>query len=207
MTAPVVHSFPVKRPNYITECTWVGGDDVLKLQIKFPDQAGITRVLSFDTRNTTRPGEVCLPSGLLGNDLNNLGPRARDILVAHTRMACMISGIAIPGSKEFLDAFVQNDTNNLQTAMGTVKVTDVNPTDDQSVAITFKCGTGPNYVASIGHGEINDYSFEPETQLLIVPGAIKKLFSTYVHDYPTTVLTAARKDEIVAAVLALEPWI
>jgi hypothetical protein len=119
----------------------------------------------------------------------------------------MVSGLAVPGSIEFTNAFVQADTNNLQTALGTVKVTAVAPVDDQCIDITYRQGNGPLYVVRIDHGELNSYVFVPDTQLLIVPGAIKKQFPNHVHDYPGTVLTQSQKDEIAAFVLTMSPWI
>lgn len=206
MGIPVIHTFPVKRPGFIATAQWQGPDDDLALAISFPDIGGISRSLTFQTRSTPtgNPGEICLPTS---NDLNDLGPRARDVLVAHTRMACMIAGLAVPGSKEFLDAFVQSDTNNLQSALGMVKVTAVTPTTDQLIDLTYKQGTGPGFVVTVDHGELNNYIFVPETQLLVVPGAIKKQFPTYVHDYPGTILTAAQRQAIVDYVLTLEPWV
>jgi len=161
------------------------------------------RTVSFPTTGEN-PGELCLPAS---NDVNTLGPRKRDILVAHTRMACMISGLAVPGSKEFLDAFIGQDQNNLQTAIGTVKVTQVVNVDDQCVEMTFRCGSGPTLAFEVDHGELNKYVFVPATQLLVVPGAVEKQFPTYVHNHPTQVLSQQQKDDIAAYCLTLEPWI
>jgi hypothetical protein len=49
--------------------------------------------------------------------------------------------------------------------------------------------------------------FVPDTQLLVVPGAIEKQFPTYVHDYPNTILSEQQRADIVAYVLAIAPWI
>lgn len=206
MTSPVIHPYPVRRPGFIETASFVSDDAHLELHITYTDIGSVARSMNFETRNLgdSVPGELCLPNS---TDLTNLGARARDVLVAHTRMACMVAGLAVPGSKEFNDAFVQNDTNNLQTALGTVKVTNVAPVDDQCVMLTYKCGTGPDYNVEVDHGELNNYIFVPETQLLIIPGAVKKQFPNYVHNYPTNILTQAQKDAIVAYVLGLAPWI
>lgn len=210
MTNPTVHDYPVKRPNFIKSASWVGDDSNLKLHVTFLNEDGSTGFLEFQTRNATagRVGEICLPSGLLGNnDPNDLGPRARDILVAHTRMACMVAGQAVPGSQEFLDAFTQDGTNDLQTAIGTVKVSAVTVVNDVSINMSWRKGSGPIYTQSVDHQELNLYQFVPDTQLLIIPGSVKKQFSTYYHDYPNTLLSDAQKDAIAAYVLALSPWI
>lgn len=210
MTSPVIHPFPVKRPGFVETASWVGDDAHLALHITYTDVGNVARSMQFECRNVSdaTPGSICLPTSLLGNDLNNLGPRARDTLVAHTRMACMIAGLAVPGSKEFSDAFTATlDAINLQTALGTVKVTNVNIVDDQTVLLTFKCGTGPDYNVEVDHGELNNYVFAPETQLFVIPGSVKKQFGTYTHNYPGTILTTAQKDAIVAYVTALELWI
>lgn len=206
MPIPSIFPFPVRRPNFITEATWLGGDDDLSLQIKYLDIGGITRSMSFTTRNigASQIGEICVPTS---SDLNNLGPRARDVLVAHTRMSCMIAGRAIPGSKEFSEAQIHLLTDNYQTAIGTVGITNIDVISDQLINLTYKKGNGPAYVIQVDHGELNSYTFAPDTQLLIVPGAVEKAFPTYVHDYPSSVLTQSQKDNVVAEVLGLSPWI
>lgn len=206
MATPTIYTYPVKRPGFIQTAVWSGDDAHLILTITYTDVGNVARSMQFETRNVgdATPGVICLPTS---TDLNNLGPRARDTLVAHTRMACMVAGLAVPGSKEFSDAFTATlESINLQTALGTVKVTNVDIIDDQNVTLTFKCGTGPDYNVEVDHTELNNYVFAPETQLFIIPGAVKKQYS-YVHNYPTTVLTQTQKDNIAAYVLALEPWI
>lgn len=209
MPAPSIHEFPVKRPGFIVSCEWMGADDELALRITHPDETGVPRVIDFQTRNAGAnvKGEVCLPTSLLGNDLHNLGARVDDILTAHTRMACLIARSGIPGSEEFHTALVQGLSSNLNTAMGVVKVVDVNAVDGDTVAITYKCGNGPEYVADMDYQTLNSYAFIPQTQLFVVPGAIKKQFATYVHDYPNHILTQQQRDDIAAYVLALQPWV
>lgn len=209
MPNPVVHDFPVRRPGFIQTADWVGPDQQLQLKITFYDENGMLHAIVFNTRNLPDnvKGDVVLPSGLLGNDLHNLGTRYEDILTAHTRMSCLVARSGIPGSDEFMEALLNGPTANIQTSLGVVKVTDVNPVDDQTVKITFKCGTGPTLDVNMDYADLNNYLFAPITQLFVVPGAIKKQFPTYVHDYPTTILSQSRRDEISAYVMTLEPWI
>ena len=209
MPLPVVHAFPVRRPNYIKTAEWVGPDQQLQFKITFDDENGVQHAINFNTRNLPDgvKGEVCLPTGLLGNDLRNLGSRYEDVLIAHTRMSCLVARSGIPGSDEFMDALLNGPTANIQTALGVVKVTAVEPVDDQTVKITFKCGTGPELPVNMDYADLNNYVFAPVTQLFVVAGAIKKQFNNYVHDYPNTILSQDRRDEIAAYVLTLEPWI
>jgi len=205
MPTPTVFSFPVKRPGFIETAEWVGTDDDLFLFCGYRDQTGAYQTISFATRNANEPGEICIPSS---NDVANLGPRARDILVAHLRMACMIGGVAIPGSAEFTAVLAdQANPANLQTAVGDVKITSVALVDDTQVNLTFRQGGGAYREHLINHDEINKYSFIPATQLLIIPGSVKKQFPTYVHNHPNTVLTTSQKADIVSYVLGLAPWI
>jgi len=209
MAVPIVHSFPVRRPGFIETCEWIGPDLQLALKCTYRDATGTLKQIQFSTRNAgdSTPGEICLPAGVLGNDLHGLGPRYEDILRAHTRMACLVAGTAVPGSDEFTAAILNGQTQNLQTGLGAVKINAVTPLTDQTVMLTFKCGTGPNLDVEMDYGDLNVYQFVPETQLLVIPGSIKKAFSTYVHDYPTTILSADRKQDIVDYVLALQPWV
>jgi hypothetical protein len=206
MTNPVIHQFPVKRPGFITNCFWNGGDTSLSLVVNYNNAEGLPGVLEFATRNLAAGdvGELCLPAS---NNVADLGERTRDILVAHTRMACLLHGRAVPGSKEFTDSFLQSAANNLQTALGVVKVTGVGLINDESVNLTYKQGSGPNYTISVDHAELNHYDFAPSTQLLVIPGSVNKQFPTYVHDSLTRILTQAQKDAVVAYVLGLALWI
>lgn len=209
MSIPTVHPFPVRRPGFIQTAEWVGPDAQLGFKVTYFDETGTLRSTTFATRNAgdSTKGEICLPSGLLANDLHELGVRYEDILRAHTRMACLVAGTAVPGSDEFSAAILNGQTQNLQTALGAVKVNAVTPIDDQTVRLTFKCGTGPNLDVEMNYSDLNSYAFVPDTQLFVIPGSVKKQFSTYVHDYPTTILSAQRRQEIVDYVLSLAPWV
>jgi len=201
---PVVHPFPVKRPGYIEQAAWLGTDEDLSLQLSFRNIAGNLETISFQTAGEN-PGEICLPSS---TDLATLGPRVRDILAAHLRMGVMVAGHAVPGSREFEDVFVQTGTNNFQVAIGTAKVIASRMVSDSEIDIDWRIGSsGPIRTERFGHGELSNYVFVPQTQLLVVPGAVEKQFPNYVHSWPGTVLTQAQKDNVAAYVLTLEPWI
>lgn len=203
---PAVHPHPVKRPGFITSAQWLGSDDDLDLQVTYINELGNPAALSFAAQAVGKPGEICIPSG---NDLNSLGPRARDILAAHLRMACMVGGTAIPGSREFNDVFIQSQSSNFQTALSNqTKVISSSMVSDTEVDISWRIGTnGPIYVTRLSHGETCTYAFVPQTQLLVIPGSVKAQFSNYVHNHPSQVLTQAQKDSVVAYVLTLQPWI
>lgn len=208
MGSPLIHSFPVKRPGFITQAQWIGDDDDLSLQLSYTDVGGVGKAMSLDTQNAERKGEICLPTS---NDVADLAAddgRIRDILAAHVRMSVLCKGHAVPGSVEFSDAVLDHqESNHLQTALGTVKVKTVTILDDQCVHIEFQKGSGPKRTYLFDHQELSNYTFVPVTQLLVVAGAIEKQFSSYVHDHPNDVLTAQQKQNIVDYVLTLEPWI
>jgi hypothetical protein len=203
---PAIHDFPVRRPGFIQSCEWIGPDNQLALKVTYYDAAGSLRATQFATRNIGDgyKGEVCIPTS---NVLTDLGTRYEDILTAHTRMACLIARSGVPGSDEFTTALQQGISANLNTALGIVKVTATAPVDDSTVAITYRQGTGPTLTVNMDYSDLNNYQFVPETQLFIIPGSIKKQFGTYVHDFPGTLLSQERRDEIVAYVLTLAPWI
>lgn len=210
MTVPNVHPFPVRRPGFIETAEWVGPDSQLALKLTYRDATGTLRQIQFATRNQAdgTAGEICLPSSILGNDLHGLGPRYEDILRAHTRMACLVAGTAVPGSDEFTTAMLTGQSQNLQTGLGSTKVVTVTPQDDRTVLLGFKCGTGPTLDVVMDYTDLNVYEFVPETQLLVVPGSVKKAFASgYVHDYPTTVLTTVKKQDIIDYVSGLQPWV
>lgn len=205
MPTPVIHEFPVKRPGFITAASWLGGPQDMVLRLEYIGAGGQGGMVSLATKGEN-PGEICLPTS---SDLATLGgaTRARDILIAHARMACMIAGHAIPGSIEFDEAIASGQLANLQTALGTVKVVAARAIDDVNCQLDFRKGTGPIFTVDTSYAEVNRYSFDPSTQLLVVAGAVEKEFPTYVHDYPNVQLTEAQKDAIAAYVLTLEPWI
>jgi len=206
MPVPANHGFPIQRPGFITGASWLGADNDLDLQVSYTNALGNPAVIQFAAQAVGRPGEVCVPAS---SDFNNLGPRARDILAAHLRMACMVAGHAVPGSREFNDVFIQSGSNNFQTSISNAaKVNSSAMVSDTEVDILWKIGAnGPIYTTRLGHGELGNYVFVPQTQLLVIPGAVKAQFSNYVHNHPSQVLTQAQKDDIVAYVIGLKPWV
>lgn len=206
MPTPTVHPFPVKRPNFVEQANWLGPDDDLALQVVYTDVTGQLQSVQFQTKSADNAGEICLPAS---NDVATLGPRTRDVLAAHLRMACLLGGIAVPGSAEFNNVLAdQANPANLQTAIGDVKITAVSLLNDQEAVVTFRQGNnGASRQYVMDHGELNRYTFAPSTQLFVIPGAVKKQFPNYVHDHPNTVLTTTQREDIRSYVLGLALWI
>jgi hypothetical protein len=198
MTAAAVHAFPVRRPGFFQSAEWLGDDAHLTLKCTYFDETGVLRQIQFATRNLSdgERGSICLPAS---SDLNDLHPtRAADVLAAHTRMSCLI-GEAIPGSDEFTTALLQGLSANLNTALGVVKVTAVAAVSDNSVQISYRQGTGPVFNATYDYFDLRTYVFVPDTQAMVVAGSVRKQFN-YVHEWPNTIMTQAKKDDIVAYV-------
>lgn len=192
---PHVFPYPVRRPGFITSATWQGSDSELVLQCVYQDLVGNPQTISFPCKGQD-PGELCLPAS---NNIAVISPnRARDMLVAHLRIACMLKGGAIPGSDEFKKSWVdQLLAANFQVSIGTAKITAVRILSDLMVRLTWQVGSGPSMDVDVGHDELNTYAYAPSTQLLIIPGAVEKKYPTYVHDYPNQVLTQTQRDNIV----------
>lgn len=219
---PIVYNHPIKRPGFITSARWLGDDDDLALQLKYENLQGGTASFSLDTKNAERNGNVCLPNS---NDILQLGAYhddgehlvlgdhtysgdVRDILAAHLRMATLIHGHSVPGSVEFQDAVLDHlEANHFQTALGTTKISDVTVLDDSLVALQCRQGTGPKRWFLFDYGELQNYTYVPQTQLYIVAGAIEKQYGSYTHDHPNQVLTQTQKDNIADYVVTLAPWV
>lgn len=202
MAIPVIYPYPIKRPGFIEQAVWIGPDDDLSLEVRYRDTSDNLQTVPLPCSSGGQLGKICLPSSATINDIS------RDTLIAHLRMSTLISG-SIPGSAEWTDAFVnQADTNNLQTAIGNVKVTAIDVVDQQLLDVTLqKTSGGPTVVVRTDYNELGTYAFAPSTQLYCVAGAIEKQFPTYVHDYPDATLSQAQKDAIADYVVALEQWI
>jgi len=207
MTTPAVHEFPVRRPGFISLAQFTGNDDRLDLELQFTDETGTGRTKALAcTRNPADPGDpgvICLPNSKTISDLNETA------LIAHIRMATLISG-TIPGSQEWQDAFMTAiDKPNLQTAIGNVKIVSVQQMTDIVLQVSVqKTSGGPIRVLDTDYGELGQYTFAPITQLLVVAGAIEAQYPTYIHDPQNgSILTTSQKANIVAYVMALEPWI
>lgn len=209
MANPIVHNFPVRRPNFIEDAFWIGDDDDLALNLKFTDVGGVQKSIQLETQNAERKGELCRPNSNDILDMADTQGRVRDILAAHVRMAVLVKGHAVPGSQEFADALVDDllGSNNFQTSIGTVKVTDVTLIDHQCVDLEFKQGSGPKRTFTFDYQELMNYTFVPVTQLLVVSGAVEKEFPSYVHDHPNDVLSSSQKQDVVDYVMSLAPWV
>lgn len=205
MPIPKVYGFPVKRPGFITRSRWIGGDDDLMLEVFSSTATGGVATTSFETANTNegRSGEVCLPGAADINDLD------RDTIISHIRMATFISKTTA-GSFEWTNAFVEQEgSKDFQLAIGSCAIIDVRQIDDVNFEfdIKKKSGGGPTRTIMTDHDEMSEYSFTPSTQLKIIAGAIKLEFPSYVHEYPSTTLSASQKQDILDFVDTLEPWV
>lgn len=203
MPVPAQYGYPVQRPGVITAAQWTGGDSNLQLQLTYVNEFGNLQVFSLKTTNTSGVGDICLPTGKTIQDID------RDAIVASVRMMTFISGM-IPGSKEWLDAMTTGqDTMNFQLAIGNAKVKEVRIVSDVQVDLDMvKAGTSsPIQTVVTDFNELGTYTFAPDTQLRCAAGAIEKQYPTYVHDYPTTVLTQQQRDDIVAYVTQLKLWV
>lgn len=208
MSNPLIFNYPVKRPGFITNLTWNGqvGDEQMSLQVEYVDENGTPKATILYTTPHTNPlATLCLPTSKTIADVSD------DCIIAHIRMAGMISG-TIPGSTEYDDALKGTgllNGRNFQMPIGDVKVTDVQSVTDRDIQITVqKTSGGATKAVVTDVNDLSRYVFVPSTQLLCIAGAIKKQFSTYVHDHATNKhLTQAQMDAISAYVMDLEPWI
>lgn len=205
MPTPKVYAYPVERPNFLSGVQWIGqqGDAQLNLQLEYTDDQG----LPAQTNLYTLPYEeatLCLPNTALITDISE------DVLLAHLRMAGMISG-TVPGSQEYFDALTingQGNARNFQTAVGEVKVNSISTLTDELMRVTLQKGSATPRVIDIAIDDLATYTFTPSTQLQIVTGSIKKQFPTYVQDANNNdFLTQPQMDAILACVLTLKLWI
>lgn len=208
MTTPTNLGYPAKRPGFITGVTWNGQpqDAQLSLSIEYVGENGNpSQTVLFTTPKTDPVPTLCLPSGKTITDMID------DVMIAHIRMAGMISG-TIPGSQEYTDAITGTgllNGRNFQTPIGDVKVTAVQSVDERTIRLTCQKTSGG--ITRDVDADINDlakYAFAPSTQLLVIAGAIKKQYPNYIHDAATNKhLTQQQMDTIEAFVMGLEPWI
>lgn len=197
MPIPIVYPYPVRRKGLIADARWIGGPEDMSLQVDYYALGGGLAAISFQTQGENA-GEIALPANFLSNDPQGLGPRWRDVLVAHLRMACFAKGQAIPGTREFEQAFTEQiGAANFQTALGTTKVTAVEIVSDQLVRLTWRIGTGPTRTIDVSHDELNSYAYTPQTQLLVIPGAVRFEFgAAYDHNWPNVLLSESQKTDI-----------
>lgn len=206
MPTHLVLGYPIKRPGFIESADWVGtpGQDDLTLQLTYTDAQGVGLTVSMYTVNAPN-ATLCLPSSKTVADL------PEDIFTAHIRMAGMISG-AIPGSMEFETAIKSDgagNARNFQMPIGDVKVTAVASIDPLNLRFTFqKASGGATRDIDMDVRDIASYAFAPSTQLLVVAGAIKKQYPTYIQDHANGKdLSQTQMDTVAAYVLGLDPWI
>lgn len=205
MAIPTIFTYPVQRPNFLTGVTWQGnqGDAALVLNLEYTASDGSAASKSLYTTPSSI-ASLCLPTSKVIADLDE------DLLIAHVRMAGMISG-TIPGSKEFSDAVSTSgvaDARYFQTPIGDVKITNIISLNDSNVRVTMQKGSAATRDINMEIADLSHYSFAPSTQLIVVAGAIRKQYPTYVHDAATNkYLTQAQMDNIAAYVLTLNLWI
>lgn len=199
---------PSQRPGAIQSALFVGTDDDLNLEVKIFDGTGlIQKTVTFPTTNATRKGWICVPNSFTVQDLDD------ETCVAHLRMAGLIADVPI-GSTEWNAAILEGSAQNLQTAIGVVKVFAVRVLDQLNVEIDLrKNGTSSPTKTLAGTKDQfpvrAQYSVEPETQARCIAGAIEKQFSTYVHNHPSQVLSTSQKTDIETYVATQMPplWI
>ena len=205
MPIPAMYPYPVRRPGFVPAATWQGqpGADELQLEGTYTNDVGLPASLVFHTKNAT-DANLCLPTAALVTDLS------ADLLIAHVRMSGMISG-TVPGSKEYQDAIQGTGVLNekwFQTPAGDVKVVGIIPLSDTQTKLQFQKGTGAIRDVIAGNDELASYSWAPSTQLLVIAGAVRKQFPTYIQDPDTgKFLTQAQMDDIAAFILTLQPWV
>ncbi len=117
----------------------------------------------------------------------------------------------IAGSIEWKEAALKDaegNAKNFQTNIGDVFVEfdDVEVVDDERINVPIWKKNAGTRVVQMVHSALSEYKFEPNTQLLILPGSLKKAFPGYEHDYPSNPLTSGEKQDILDYVLALKPW-
>lgn len=205
MPIPKIYKFPVERPGFIESVQWLGqpGADEVQLQLNYTDETGLPASISLYALNNPN-ATLCLPTSKVITDLSE------DVLNAHVRMAGLISG-TVPGSQEYFDAVTvvgEGNARNFQTPIGDVKVTAVETKSDTVVELTMQKGSQTPRSILVPTGDLADYAFAPSTQLLVVAGAIKKQFPTYIQAPASgKFLTQQQMDDIAAFVMTLSPWI
>ncbi len=203
MTAPRVYSHPIKRPaGCAFNARFEGGDDRLMFCVDYVRQTGCVSTAAFRLFDD---GEGARQQMCIADSVHDIEDLDRDALVAHIRMTSVISK-TIPGSSEWTTAMAAQ-----HTAVGTVNIGSPVPLDDASVSIEFQRGATANKVThTIGITELmaESYSYDPGTQLLVIPGSVEKEYPTYHHDVVEAVfLTSQQRQDIVNYVEGLTLWI
>lgn len=190
---------PVRRVGFVTEVEFQGTDDELEMQVTYQTLTGVN---GHTFRCTDQGGGQHKEAFLTNTEKNDIDKIDRDALVAHLRLCTLLSRTQV-GTREWEDAVkavTDNQAKWLQTAVGQTRVQnqDLSFVDDTCVNIVFQKGSSSNKVTHlVSYGELhfNGYTPNPETDILMVPGALEKEFG-YVHEPPSNPLTLAEKDDI-----------
>lgn len=200
MTAPFNWSAPVIRLGALLSANWNGPDDDLSLDIQFLDNLGtpVTRSLRCTADGVL--GDVCLPSSATILDVPD------ETVIAHVRMAGWVRGsVPVPGSTEWLALFQdEGEIPDFQLAIGNARIYAARPVSDVEFEFDIrKKGTSsPTKTVRTDYGTIRAYNLDPSETVRCIAGGIELRHPTYVHNYPTQVLSEAQKDAIIATVMS-----
>lgn len=194
------YDHPSKRPGIIDSVAFQGEDDDLSMFVEWSedDHSG---AITFQLQNIGEGqcGTICLPAN------SSLDEASEDSILASIRMHAFLSG-CIAGSDEFLAMFAVGGGDDIKSAVGNLRIESVVMIDGLTFHINIKRGVDALAILT-DHRAVSHYSYAPSTQLLVVAGAVRAEFPSYVHDYPTHVLTQGERDDIEEYVLGLELWV
>jgi hypothetical protein len=204
MPAPYNHGQPVIRLGAILGAQWVGPDDDLALEVQLLDEVGTNVVVSFQTANVNegRIGQIVMPNSASILNISD------ETCIAHARMAPWIEGGGVgpsPASTDWIALFQdEGSIPDFQMAIGNTRIYDARPVDDIyfEFDIRKKGTSSPTKTVLIDYETFVGYSLEPVEASRCIAGGVKWRHPTYVHEYPGTILTQARRDEIIATILS-----
>jgi hypothetical protein len=196
----VEYDHPSKRPGIIDTVTFHGDDDDLSMVVEW-SEGHDSGAVTFQLQNLDEGqcGTICLPAN------SSLDDASKDSIEASIRMHAFLSG-SIAGSDEFLAMFAVGGGNDIKSAVGNLRIDSVVMVDGLTFNINIKRGVDTLAILT-DHRAVSHYSYAPSTQLLVIAGAVRAEFPSYVHDYPTHVLTQGERGDIEAYVLGLELWV
>lgn len=196
----MAHDHPSKRPGMLTDVAWLGEDDDLSMVVDWSDDGSSGSVV-FQLQNMDegQVGTICLPAS------SDLDCACEDSILASIRMRAFLAS-AIAGSGEFLDLFAVIGGADIRAAVGNFRIDSVEMVDSSTFNINLKRGADSLTILT-DHRAVSNYSYAPSTQLLVIAGSVRSEFPSYIHDYPTHVLTQGQRDDIEAYVLGLELWV
>lgn len=209
MVAPFQPGYPVRRAaGFLLNPQFEGTDDQLIFRVEYPDNQGVTHVVTFRcTPSGSAPQEMCI-----ANSKFDLSKISRDTVVAHLRMASIISK-TIPGSKEWEAVLVDTgllDAKYFQMPVGQVRIISWSMGDDRTVRLEFQRGTTSDKVfhdVDLNEITAEQYVYAPSTQLMVIPGSVERQFPNYHHDYPDVILSVQQRQDIIDYVAGLELWV